>query len=77
MTSPADTDGIDHASAHRAAEAARIALATELDSTRRELWRERALRRFPHIERAVDLIPHTQDEESYLAHAATLARHMS
>jgi hypothetical protein len=77
MTPPPDTDGTDHASALRAAETARIALATELDSTRRQLWRERALRHFPHIERAVDLIPHSQDEESYLAHAATLARHMS
>lgn len=56
-------------------ETVRIALVSELESTRRDLWRERALRRFPAIEPTVDLIPHVTDEGSYRDFAERLARH--
>jgi hypothetical protein len=56
-------------------ETTRIALVSELESTRRDLWKERALRRFPTIEPAIDLIPHVTDEASYQAFAERLARY--
>lgn len=54
-------------------ETTRIALAAQLETARRALWQERALRRFPAIEGAVDLIPHVQNEMDYMALAAKLS----
>lgn len=58
-------------------ETTRIALAAQLETALRNLWRERALRRFPAIESVVDLIPHVQDEESYLVLAERLNKFAS
>lgn len=53
-------------------ETTRVALAAQLETAHRALWRERALRRFPSIESVVDLIPHVQDEASYMEFAERL-----
>jgi len=56
-----------------AARAQVVALASELDRTRRALWIERALRRYPGAEAAVELITAT-DEVAILGQAEKLAR---
>lgn len=61
----------------RTAEAARLALAAELHTTKQALRVERTLRRFPAIEPAIHLIPPTDDDEEFAAHAETLARFLS
>jgi hypothetical protein len=74
VTRVAQADTLDDLTARLAAsETNRVALAAQLETTRRELWTERALRRYPAIESAVDLIPHVQDEESFMAFAARLS----
>lgn len=57
--------------AQHAAETARLALAAELRTTQAALYRERTLRRFPHLEPVIDLV--TGDtEEAYAARADEL-----
>lgn len=75
MTRPTDAHThADLAARLASSETTRVALAAQLETAHRALWRERALRRYPSIESAVDLIPHVQDEESYMAFAMRLSR---
>lgn len=57
--------------AHHAAEAARLALAAELKTTQGELYRERTLRRLPHLAPVISLV-HGDTEEEYTARADEL-----
>ncbi|MBO3664791.1 hypothetical protein [Microbacterium stercoris] len=47
----------------RTAEAARMALASELEATRRELWRARTELRLPHLAPVLDMIQGKTEDE--------------
>ena len=73
MTKAVPANALDDLAARLAAsETTRVALAAQLETAHRALWRERALRRYPAIESVVELIPHVQDEASYMALAERL-----
>jgi len=59
------------AAAHHAAETARIALAAELDDTRRALWKAETRIRLPHLAPVLSLVQGTTREE-YAANADAL-----
>lgn len=57
--------------AHHAAETARLSLAAELKTTQAALYRERTLRRLPHLEPVISLVTGDTEDE-YAAHADEL-----